>query len=484
LSFGEEDTDPTVANQYVLSQVIYPSGMRYTFTYKTSGELEQITYPVCGKSRYFYTGRQVLDRILNQTVWEHFVTSHDTGPGTSIWSWANGVPAGQTAPSLVSITIPGGTNISHYMDQGSPGWADGLLTKTVEAALQEIRQDWEQDDSGLNTIFNPRVVYRDLVMKGIPPTADKTVHTEFSYAPLGEFSGNVKEIREYSFGGALRRKTVFGYLHEDNPAYAPLNILDRVNNTWIFNGSGTLVAHTFTAYDYFSPLYTASGAIRHDPAFGPTYTLRGLPSVVQKLYDVPGSLYVTTQTKYDECGNPREVIDPKLYTTLTYFWLSTSDNAYAFPLKVVNPKGHETKATYSYFSGAVLTQTDANNQVTSMTYDSWDRVTQIIRSDGGKTTYAYNNWAQCDAVPPLTPSVTVTEDVTATTDRIRKGEVDNQGRLKEQTLTDPVGGDIEQANTYDGVSRLSQREVAHRAGQTPEVNTYTYQGLSYRKRPP
>ncbi len=71
-------TDPTLPVQYQPTQTgTYPYFHR--FTYLSSGEISQITYPTCGKSRYYYTSKYVFDRLLNSTVREHWITSHDAG---------------------------------------------------------------------------------------------------------------------------------------------------------------------------------------------------------------------------------------------------------------------------------------------------------------------------------------------------------------------------------------------------------------------
>jgi hypothetical protein len=70
----------------------------------------------------------------------------------------------------------------------------------------------------------------------------EVLRTEYGYASASDNSGNVKEIREYAFGGSLRRKTQLSYLHESAGAYVPLNIVDRVTTTLVYNGSNNLVS--------------------------------------------------------------------------------------------------------------------------------------------------------------------------------------------------------------------------------------------------
>jgi hypothetical protein len=60
------------------------------------------------------------------------------------------------------------------------------------------------------------------------------------------------------------------------------------------------------------------------------------------------------------------MIDPLGHTNLMEYWLSSADNAYAFPLRATNAKGHVSQATYSYKSGVAKTQTDTNGLVTTL----------------------------------------------------------------------------------------------------------------------
>jgi len=103
-------------------------------------------------------------------------------------------------------------------------------------------------------------------------TSSKTIRTEFTYAGISDYSGSTKEIREYDYAGALRRRTNFNYLHETNGAYVTLHILDRITDTFVYSGVGTLVAKSQVSYDAYAPLYAAANAIRHDAAYGPGYT--------------------------------------------------------------------------------------------------------------------------------------------------------------------------------------------------------------------
>jgi RHS repeat-associated protein len=475
LSFGSQATmDPLLLPQKMLTQVTYPTTTRYNFTYRSSGEVEQITYPTFGKSRYFYTKYTVYDRLLGRTVPDWYVTSHDTGISTPVWNWSNN-PNSNPAPTIVQITVPGKSTLKHYMEKTGPGWASGMVTKVTyaDATLSNAsQQDWTQDDEQLTTIRNPRVSWT-LAGKKLAnwPYTQKFAKSEFIYASVSDYSGNVKEIREYRFDETtLRRKTALTYLHESNGSYATLNIKDRATSTLVYDGSNNLKSKTVTAYDDFSPLYAAPNAIRHDAAFGTAYVTRGLPTSVTRWYNIAQNGSYTAFTKYDECGNVRQVINPRNLSTFTEYWLSSADNAYAFPLRVTNAKGHVTQATYSYKSGVILTATDANGQVSTMSYnDNADRLTQSLRADGARKTitYAENSY-------PETPYALVRNYTDASNYVEKRVDLDWYGRLKEEKVL----GNIEQEQTYDDAGVVLNRNLPHISEQTEYPVSFSTGGVT------
>jgi YD repeat-containing protein len=472
ISHGNEPMDPSAASQYLLTRVTLPTAMRYDFTYRSgSGELEQITYPTCGISRYFYQTYSVLDRPLGVNVYERMVSSHDTGVGQPTWSWT--YYSITAAPQYTRIEVPGMGSVYHYMQKSSPGWAEGSVTRTTQPGSPgtESSHDWTQDDEFLASILNPRATYAEKVLKGPP---DLVVRTEFTYASVGDYSGNVKETREYAFSGALRRKTLLNYLHETHGVYVPLNIIDRVSESYVYDGSNNLVAKTVTGYDE-SSLYGAPNAIRHDAAYGTGYLSRGLATTVTRWYDLVNNYTIATTTRYDECGNPRDLKDGRNYTTFVEYWLSPADNAYAFPLRTTNPKSQATQATYSYRSGVVLSQTDANGRTTTMTYDNWDRITGIDRPDlkaGPEKTFLYHE-AWCEQQKG--PSVDITVWLTDSTSRQKTEQLDILGRFIDSTVTDP-GGNIKQEQTYGEWNQVSTASMPHREGAQQYWTSYGYSG--------
>jgi len=467
-----EAYDPMLAVQRLLSHVTYIEGQRYCFDYNEDDLLSVITYPTLGVSRYNYDAVNLLDRNLGRTVQEFVVYSHDTGDYTGIWYFSNSVNE-QGIPISNTIYVPGQVNTVHWMNTSSSGWADGFVTKIEKAdsLSKDTTLAWTQDDEQLTTILNPRVSWiKGTTKLTSAPYTEKSQRVEYSYAATNDYSGNVKEIREYGFdSGPLRRKTVLTYLHESNGSYIPLNILDRVTSTLIYDGSNNLISKTTTAYDGLS-LYDAPNAINHDSAYGTGYLLRGLPTSTTGWYNIAQNLFASTSTRYDICGNAREATDPRSNVSYTEYWINSNDNAYAFPRRTVNARGHITQATYSYKSGFALTGTDANNQVTTMTYDGYDRITQITRPNGGKKKFIYVESSTYE----FPPYVIIRQYLTSSTYTQTQTDLDNMGRFKEETALD----DIKRDQQYNTAGSVANRSLPHISGQTAYRVNYSTGGVA------
>ena len=183
--------------------------------------------------------------------------------------------------------------------------------------------------------------------------------------------------------------------------------------------------------------------------------------------------------KYDECGNVRETKDGRLNTTAAQYYLSAADNAYAFLLRVTNPLGHQVNATYSYKSGVPLTRTDANGKVTTMLYDTRDRVVQVQKPSGGKKFIVYSDRAFCQYMcgPSDIPYATITEEITSTTSRDYRVQVDVMGRVDETTIFDS-GGNIKTNTEYDAFQQPYQVDQ-YRDGQSHAYRYYSYGAPGY-----
>jgi YD repeat-containing protein len=147
------------------------------------------------------------------------------------------------------------------------------------------------------------------------------------------------------------------------------------------------------------------------------YTKRGNLTQTTSYYDIPNTGVVLTALQYDIAGNVVAGIDGRGNTTTTDYAdnFGTPDGnarinsssaelsalgkySFAFPTLVTNVFGHEIHRQFNYYISRPVDTEDSNGAVTSEFYDDvLDRLTQISRPDGGRTTYTYIDVHQCGA---------------------------------------------------------------------------------------
>jgi len=91
-----------------------------------------------------------------------------------------------------------------------------------------------------------------------------------------------------------------GFHFPDVSSYLNNNIIDRVTDQVMKNGSGAKLAETATTYDS-TTLTGYSGATHHDDSnYGTSNTVRGNPTLVQQW--VSGTTYLSTTSYFDTTG--------------------------------------------------------------------------------------------------------------------------------------------------------------------------------------
>jgi YD repeat-containing protein len=120
----------------------------------------------------------------------------------------------------------------------------------------------------------------------------------------------------------------------------------------------------------------------------------------------------------------------------------------------VNPKVHVATAGYSYRSGAMLSQTDANSKTTSFAYDGFDRLLTMTKPTGGTKEFVYSA-ASCSSNPPQPPYVEIKEKIDATPTYLTR------------------------TNTYGSFGQVTATDVPHREGQSVYQTNYNYDGVNF-----
>jgi YD repeat-containing protein len=310
--------------------------------------------------------------------------------------------------------------------------------------------------------------------------------------------GNVTEVREFDWGqgqaGPLLRRTVREYLHNAQPTYKTVNIVNKVLNETVFDGpTGQQKARTEFEYDS-TPIVGTTGAPQHDYTNYPsTFTVRGNATKVKKWRNTDGTLLTTTYT-YDDLGNIRSIQDPGLHTTTFSYDDGWSSGTFCLPpsnsLAYVTEKAnalsppHRIQLTYYPCTGLLQARRDENDiqasrAGTTFTYDLLNRTRITDSSDGGRTENVYND------IPPASIATSTKIDADVTT--VMTSIFDGLGRVVTKLLTDPAcgpGGSSHVDTTYDLVGRAATVTNSYCTTSDPTygVTTYMYDEIGRTKK--
>ncbi len=126
-----------------------------------------------------------------------------------------------------------------------------------------------------------------------------------------------------------------------------------------------------------------------------TYNNNGL--IMQSITDSGTEKEVTTDYFYDDYGNPKGITlsstDPDVETRKIVI---KYDDKGLFPIKKINPLNFNTRYTYDYSNGNILTKTSINDQITQYSYDNWGGIEKTILPNGNILT-SQTSWKYPDA---------------------------------------------------------------------------------------
>jgi len=225
-------------------------------------------------------------------------------------------------------------------------------------------------------------------------------------------------------------------------------------------------------------------AIRGNPTKIVNWLNTGSSTTTTATYDETGQILSST----DACGNGTcsDITAAPSHTT-TYSYSDSpaggnaAGNSNAYLTSITDPLGHNSKYSYAYPTGQVVSTTDENGQTTTYKYsDSLNRLTLESFPDGGCTSYSYN-----DSVPSMTTTQLISTGnpcpPTATNVSMTSVTVwDGMQHVIDSELTSAPGGTtITVASTYDGEGRIYSKTNPYQTTSDPTYGTtyYTYDPL-------
>jgi hypothetical protein len=303
---------------------------------------------------------------------------------------------------------PQGTSYAHWLfgrEYQTEAYDAGgnLLRRVVATWQQRAPVSWIPSWLSAEPANDPRIIETVTTLVDANLVSKQT----FGYDQYN----NPTDVYEYDFGigapGPLIRRTHTPYLttngNQGNVNYATDNNIHIRNlpiQKLVYDASGNLRSHTDFFYDNYGtfPIVARPGIVQHDSGFHAGYGARGnLTGVIlRNPGGSPSEIHLHYQ--YDVAGNPVKAVDGRGIATDFEFsdrFGSADDDArsnagapelaggftYAFPTKITNALGHTAYTQYDYYLGRPVNTEDANEFVSSVTYnDVLDRPTQGIQA--------------------------------------------------------------------------------------------------------
>ena len=538
LSYGPEHELTTY--WYALSSIQLPNNTSYSFKYDNGGyggitEIDLpdggvVTYTYANLENAFKTKRYVTSRTLTvngvSSTWTFsIVPTFGIDQNADVYTSTVTYPAVGTPPvssqSVFSNSEGGVTDAQIYPGtaQGTPlreykiayktdsdPYADdacydpnsnlpplapqavGMRVTSVTTILENGQQSQKQYDYEPNVSY----VYHPNHCTFVSPGNDSKVAKTYTTS-----RGNVTEIREYDWGsgapGALIRRTDNVYGNNTNSNYLSRNIVNKITQQTIYDGSGNQIAQAQYEYDNYVSgsnglISTASTAAQHDDTnFPATFIYRGNVTRVKRWRNTDSAL-LTTVYSYDDLGNIRAIADPLAHST-NYSYADSFANTSCPPTAGKTGQAYVTQVTNAlsqnvqlkYFPCSALTQArkdqndiNAGRAGTTHTYDLFGRSLVTQFPDGGQTANSY-----IDSTASSVTATTLITNTPSTLNRVSATLLDGIGRpIQTQLTSDPEGTDFVDT-TYDALGRINTVSNPHRASGlwTDGTTTTQYDAL-------
>ncbi|MBK7709380.1 MAG: hypothetical protein IPJ30_27390 [Acidobacteria bacterium] len=298
---------------------------------------------------------------------------------------------------------------------GSSGWTEGLTIATEDWANSERKRwtwnQWTQDDTNASYILNPRVTASEVGDSG------NVKKSKAYYVPVSENSPIALYGLVWKSEILDQNDTVLKRVETDynlTSAYTSRRIIGLPSETRSYGlENNSLVLATRTGYTYdegdFSDTnleQNIANVIRHDSAYGASFTVGRGNLTTSTRYDVTGATAsVSSQIKYNIAGAPVAQITPwttsstrttKIGYADSFNDTSTTRNTYAYPTRLYDPAGNYSEVKYRFDTGANVwarSPAPAGNSTGKETAREYDAVGRLLKdtvvNSGAYTRYEY-----------------------------------------------------------------------------------------------
>jgi hypothetical protein len=434
-----------IDNWNVLSELVLPDGRSMLFNYNQYGEVAEVQMPTGGKIWYDYGSFNAFPSG-NSPVWETAADLHtDIAIDRALVSRRT-LPDGITldctwtysytsSSTQVTANASDGTLMldqRHYFlasgryyyyppsSSGAPDgtqntfWSTGIeyRTETRNAAgtvIAASEQDWSQRTPVVWSSYPQEQPANDnRINEERKILDDGSVAKVQSFYQANVNYNNPREVKEFDYNQALKRRTVTTY--PDNT-----NLINGINYTadsihllalpltqTVYDGSNNQIAQTMNEYDVYTSdgnhaaLQDYGSVTQHDSAYGTAYTTRGNLTRIGQWLNSPSS-FIYSYLRYDDLGNFIGTKDARGNVSTISFADDFGDGTnpgggisgsfgvtYSLPTLITSPPPNPgepqqtARSQYDFSTGLLTGFKDRNGMITQTVYnDAFDRPTQI-----------------------------------------------------------------------------------------------------------
>jgi RHS repeat-associated protein len=430
----------SAANVSLVSEIDLPDGTKYTFTYEptyqhspnVTGRLASVTLPTGGTISNAYGSGGVngitcadgsassLTRTTPDGTWTYTHTESGT-------AWITLVTDPTAQQNQTNINFQGIYETERQVYSGSK--SSGTLLKTLITCY-----------NGTTTNCNTTAVTQPITQRTVtlqwPGTGGKQSQLTTKYNNIGFLT----ETDEYDYGngapGALLRQTLTTY-------WTPNGILwGRPLTVTVKDGGGNVKAQTTYQYDQYSVAST-SGTPQHvappDPS-GHRGNLTNVSSLVQ------GSATLNSLVQYFDTGNPQTAYDVNgAQTSFTY---GTGSCGNSFVTSVSEPLSLSRSMTWNCNGGVQSSTTDENGKTATIAYNDpyfW-RINSLTDANSNVTSMTYNGATSVESAMVFNGNNS-TVDLLTTVDALGRGHVTQKKQSPSSSSYDSSETDFDTRGT-------------------------------------
>ena len=511
---GRNQPGNQVFNPVVLTDIIYPNGLSYKFSYNIYGEIDKVIYPTGAFEQYKYIPFHPIGDVRtpysqgNRCVTSRKISPSGTGNDLLTWTYTGmsrdvitTAPDGtKTEMIRASFATPEHTgthgNITKYWPFGFEDSRQGVLTEEryLDANSVMLRRklyQYEQkvasvppsipslDNTNKTAYRNPRLTRMTSIVMDTDGDAlaqtetydydvtfemslglDRISTTERHFVAVNAVNAQGDAIDLIPTGTSIARESQSVYL--DDPGYRSRNILGLRTFQFIKDSGQNVVAKTEWVYDeatYTADSYPDLANVTYYT--DPNTSIRGNITTVKRWVNINQDIHLDTHTTYDQAGNPVAFMNERLNESHMEF-SSAYKRGYLTSTTTAVPDqtgGHASAtaftktSSYDFTSGLITSATDENGQMSTFSYKDDENHIDVMNRLR-KVTRPGDGWTRytfSDVVGNMFYSTETKQDETRTL--LQYDYVDPLGRGSRSFVSEGDGNYIVTDRLYDLMGR-------------------------------